>query len=162
MATALVDPDGEDEWAFLRSCALNEFNDRWVEYGAIQTLKLTASSRSQAILEEALQKNQTRARQIASALDYIKSSPQTLRDTDLEALANRAAEVMKVGIWVGSGTPRLNEAGDKALVDFTFQTSMDRLVYTATFHRRDGVWALRGANETAQAFAPSAAVRPKQ
>jgi hypothetical protein len=40
VATSLVSPDDEDEWSFLRRCALNEFNDRWVDAGAIQTLKL--------------------------------------------------------------------------------------------------------------------------
>ncbi len=154
VATALVNPDDEDEWSFLRQCALNEFDDRWVEAGAIQTLKLTGSPRSQRILEEAQQKNQARIRSITSALDYIKSNPTILADTDLDVLASRVAEVIKIGTWEGNGNPRLNEAGDKALVDFTFQTSEDGLVYTATFHRIDGTWTLRGAHETYQAFAP--------
>jgi hypothetical protein len=160
VATALVSPDGEDEWSFLRKCALNEFADRWVDSGAIQTLKLTGSSRSQSILEEVQQKNQMRARQITSALSYVKSNPGSLADSDLEALAKRVAEAMKIGTLKGNGPPRLNEAGDKALVDFTFQTSMDRLVHTATFHRRDGVWILRGVHETSQAFAPSGPFHP--
>jgi len=152
VATALVGPDSEDEWSFLRRCALNEFNDRWVDAGAIQTLKLTASPRSQKILEEAQQQNQFRARSIASALEYIKSNPPILLDADLKALAERTAEAMKIGTWQGNGKTRLNQAGDKALVDFTFQTSEDRLGYTATFHKLDGAWTLRGAHETYQAF----------
>ena len=135
---------------------------RWVDAGAIQTLKLIGSPRSQRILEEAQQRNQSRARQISGALDYIKSNPGILADADLEALAKRVAAVIKIGDWKGNGTPRLNEAGDKALVDFTFQTSTDRLVYTATFHRRDGAWTLRGAHETSQAFVVSGSFRPKQ
>jgi len=48
--------------------------------------------------------------------------------------------------------PRFNEAGNKALVDFTLLTSEDRYVYTATFHRR-------GAHETSQAFIISVLLR---
>lgn len=155
LATALVNPDGEDEWSFLRWCALNEFNDRWVDAGAIQALKLTASPRSQRILEEAQQQNQFRARSIAGALDYIRSNPPILADTDLESLARRVADVIKIGTWKGNGSPRLNQAGEKALVDFNYQTSEDILVYTATFHKMDGAWILRGAHETYQAFAPA-------
>jgi hypothetical protein len=36
VATSLVNPDREEEWSFLRRCAFNEFNDRWVDAGAIQ------------------------------------------------------------------------------------------------------------------------------
>jgi hypothetical protein len=49
----LLQPESESEWIFLRKCALNDYNDRWVERGAIQTLKLIASKRSRQILEEA-------------------------------------------------------------------------------------------------------------
>jgi hypothetical protein len=152
VATALVNPGTEDEWSFLRRCALNEFNDRWVDAGAIQSLKLAASPRSQMILEEAQQKNPGQASRIAGALDYIKSNPATIADANLEALAERIAQILKIGTWKGNGRPRFNEAGDKALVDFRFQTSEDSYVYTATFHRIDGVWTLRGAHETYQAF----------
>jgi hypothetical protein len=162
VATALVGPDDEEEWSFLRRCALNDFDDRWVDNGAIQTLRLTGSPRSQSILEEAQVKNPKRARPIADALDYIKSNPAPLADANIEALAKRVAELIKIGDWQGNGEPRFNEAGDKALVNFTFHTSMDLLVYTATFHRIDGVWTLRGAHETYQAFAPAPSVRRKR
>lgn len=154
VATALVNPDNEDEWSFLRGCALNEFNDHWVDAGAIQTLKLTGSPRSRKILEEARQKNKAQAPLIVSALDYVKSNPAPLVSANLEALAKRVAQAIKLGAWEGNGTPRFNEAGDKALVDFTFKTFADILVYTATFHKIDGRWTLRGARETWQGFAP--------
>jgi hypothetical protein len=156
VATALVNPGSEEAWSFLRRCALNEFNDRWVDAGAIQALKLTGSPRSQAILEEVRIKNQFRANLIASALDYIKSNPTSLSGSDLEGLAKRVAQGLQLGDWQGNRPPRLNEAGDKALVDMTFQTGMDYLVYTATFHRIDSVWTFRGAHETLQAFSPGA------
>ena len=162
IATLLVGPDDEDEWSFLRRCALNEFDDRWVDAGAIQSLKLTASPRSRWILEEAQQKNPGQASRISNALDYIQSNPEPLADINLKALAERVAQVLKIGNWEGNGRPRFNEAGDKALVDFTFQTAMDRLGYTATFHRIDGIWKLRGANETYQAFAPQVPIRSKK
>jgi hypothetical protein len=162
VAAALVSPLGEDEWSFLRRCALNEFGDNWVFAGSIQTLQLNGSPRSRRILEEALKMNPAQASRIASALDYIKSNPAAFVDAKLEALAKRVAQVIKLGTWEGNGVPRFNESGDKALVDFTFQTSMDLLVYTATFHKIDGVWTLRGARETYQAFAPRAPAPRKQ
>ena len=42
--------------------------------------------------------------------------------------------------------------GDKALIDLVFLTSEDRLIYTATFHKIDGLWRLRGVRETLQQF----------
>jgi hypothetical protein len=76
-------------------------------------------------------------------------------NADLKALAEYVAKLLTIGTWKGNGSQRFNRAGDKALIDFTFQTAEDHLVYTATFHRIDGLWTLRGANETFQAFAPS-------
>jgi hypothetical protein len=152
-ATALVNPDTEDEWLFLRRCALNEFDDRWVGAGAIQTLKLTGSARSRTVLEEAQRKNKAQASRISNALDYIKSNPRPLADSDLKALAKRVGKALALGKWEGNGPPQFNEAADKALIDLRFQTSADLLVYTATFHRREGRWELRGAHETYQAFA---------
>ena len=38
VATALLEPRTEYEWAFLRACALNHYDDRWVDAGGIQTL----------------------------------------------------------------------------------------------------------------------------
>ena len=156
VAIALVNPDGEDEWSFLRRCAINEFRDGWVDAGAIQALKLTGTSRSREILEEAQQKNQSRARLIGGALDYIKTNPPALTDPDLEILAKRVAVALAIGTSEGNGAPRYNEAGDKALVDLTFHSGDDFLWYTATFHKIDGVWALRGAHESLQAYAPRA------
>ncbi len=156
IATALVNPGSEEAWSFLRRCALNEFNDRWVDAGAVQSLKLTGSPRSQAILDEVRVKNQFRVTLIARALDYIKSNPTSLSGPDLEGLAKRTAQGLQLGDWEGNHTPRFNEAGDKALIDMTFQTGDDYLVYTATFHRADSIWILRGAHETLQAFSPGA------
>ena len=148
------EPVSAEEWAFLRKAALNGFDDRWVDYGAIQTLKLIASPRSRQILEETGQRNPERAKVVATALDYIQSNPRPLSDGNLEELARRTAEAVKIGEWEGSGPAQYNQAHDKALVDFLFLTGSDRLTYMATFHKVAGVWRLRAVRETMQAMLP--------
>ena len=71
------------------------------------------------------------------------------------ALAERVARLIAPGTWEGNGKPRFNEAEDKALVGFDYQTTMDQLIYTGTFHKKNGVWRFRGAHEIYQAFAPA-------
>ena len=150
VACALLEPGSEEEWAFLRKAALNEFNDGWVDAGAIQTLKLIASPRSQQILEEARNVDAERAKSITRAVEYIHSNPPPLADEKLKALAKRVAGMIKFGNWEGNGTPRYNQAKDKALVDCRYFNGEDRLTYTATFHLVNGVWRLRGMRETLQ------------
>jgi hypothetical protein len=151
---AMLEPRSPEEWAFLRKAALNGFNDRWVDYGAIQTLKLIASPRSSQILEEACERNPERAQVVATALDYIRSNPPPLSDGNLETLAGRTAEAVRIGRWEGNRPPQYNQSHDKALVDFIFVTGSDELVYTATFYWVAGVWRLRGVRETMQAMLP--------
>jgi len=38
VAASLVQPSSEMEWQFLRRCARGDFDDGWVDFGAIQTL----------------------------------------------------------------------------------------------------------------------------
>lgn len=151
---SLLDPTSEEDWSFLRKCAINEFKDRWVDQGAIQTLRLIASPRSQGILEEAMSLNPFRAKEIERAMTYIQSDPTPLMGPKLEELADRVAGGMKIGNWKGNGMPRYNESGQKALVDFTFQSGteafMDTYIYTATFHKNGDVWKLKGVRETSQ------------
>ncbi len=49
LVTALVRPDNESEWAFLRRCALNDFDDRWADAGAIQTFETDGIAAKQEI-----------------------------------------------------------------------------------------------------------------
>jgi hypothetical protein len=56
--------------------------------------------------------------------------------------------------WTHNGEPRFNEAGDKAIVDLSFQTSWDRLIDT-TFYKEGVKWSLRGVRETYQGFGPA-------
>lgn len=162
VVTALIGADTEDEWSFLEACAQNEFDDRWVDNGAIQTLRLTGTPRSRQILEQIRAKNPERARLIDRTLDYLKTNSAALAGPDLEALAKQVAHVLNIGTWEGNHAPRFNQAGDKALVDLTFATGADYLVYTATFHRINGTWILRGARETVQGFAPGTITRKQK
>ena len=150
VATSLLEPKSDEEWNFLRKCAENHFEDGWADYGAIQTLKLIASDRSRRILEEAATKNEFRAKQIAKALEYVRSSPPPLEGRDLVELAKRVALAARIGHWVRNGPPFYDQAGDKALVDIEFETAEDYLTYTATFHAANGRWKLRGVRETLQ------------
>jgi hypothetical protein len=154
VATSLLEPKSDEEWNFLRKCAENDFEDRWVDYGAIQTLKLIASDRSRQILEESSVRNEFRRRQIATAVEYIQSNPQPLACPNLTDLAKRVAEVVRFGDLEEIRSPCYDELGDKALVDFVFHSGLDRLTYTATFHLKNGVWKLRGVRETLQEFMP--------
>lgn len=152
VACALLEPRSQQEWAFLRRCALNLYGVRWVDAGAIQTLKLIASPRSLQILKEVQHRNAYRAGSVARAIDYAQSNPSPLRGERLAELAERVANVIKIGKWEGNHNIRYNSGGDKALIDFVYNTGEDRLTYTATFHRVDGLWRLRGARETLQEF----------
>jgi len=152
VVSALLEPGSESEWSFLRAAALNQFGDRRVDAGAVQTLKLIASQRSTAILEEVRNRNADRARSCSKAIDYILSKPPALIENSLERLAKRVAEVNRIGEWQRNRNTRYNADGDKALVDIVYATSEDIFVHTATFHRIDGLWRLRGVRETLQQF----------
>jgi hypothetical protein len=148
----LLEPATEKEWAFLRSAALNKYDDRWVDAGAINALKLIASPRSLQILREAGKTNRERAEYVEHAIQYIESAPPSLSDEDLATAGKKVAEAIRIGDWKGNKEPRFNEAGDKALVDCHFIAGRYLLVYTATFHKVGGRWKLRGVRETMQAL----------
>jgi hypothetical protein len=155
VACALLEPTSEKEWQFLRSAAMNEYDDRWVDAGAIQTLRLIASPRSLQILEETRQRNQDRAEDIARAIKYIESNPPPFEDPNLEPLAKRVADALDVGKWIGNSPPIYNEARDKAQIASEFIADRDRYTYTATCHNVRGIWKLRGIWETMQAMLPA-------
>lgn len=149
---ALVEPSSNEEWDFLKKCALNEYDDLWVDAGAINTLRLIASPQSLGMLEEVRKKNTDRLRSIDEAVEYIKSKPSSLAATNLVEAAKKVAEAIKTGNWDGNREPRFNEEGDKASVDCEFIAGRDLLVYTATFHKMGDEWRFRGARETMQAL----------
>lgn len=150
---SLLSPRSEAQWRFLRTAALNEYNDRWVDAGAIHTLKLIASDRSRRILEE-VSRNPNREHMTAKALDYIRSNPPALSSDNLGTLAERVAQVTDIGRWIENTKPIFNAAGDKALIDSLFVIGSDRLTYTSTYHRKRGLWTLRGTRETLQEHMP--------
>lgn len=152
VVTALLAPTSEKEWSFLRSCAFNEYDDLWVDAGAIQTLKLIASPKSRAILEQIPSKNPDRSDEAKAAIDYINSNPAPLADRSLTNVADRVARAVKIGSWKGNRPPTFNSSGDKALVQCEFRSGRDLLVYTATFHEVGEAWTLRGIRETMQAL----------
>jgi hypothetical protein len=154
VACALLEPRSEQEWGFLREAALNEYNDRWVDAGAIQTLKLIASPRSREILEEVRRLNRARAKSANQAIEYIDSKPVPLVDPSLERLSGRVARNIAIGRVMRIEPPIYSQAGDKAVAEFTFIAASDQWTYLATFHRVGGVWRFRGARETLHAFAP--------
>jgi hypothetical protein len=154
VATFLLNPEGEGEWSFLRRCSLNEFDDRWVAAGAIQSLKLIASARSKEILDEVRAQKGPRSDTVAEALEYVQSNSGLPAGRDLEALAAQVAQIVKVGTWKGNEPPRYSKAANKAFVDLKFHSGLDGLTYTATFHKLGDVWVLRGVRETQQQFAP--------
>jgi hypothetical protein len=55
---SLLNASSEQEWGFLHKCAINEYDDRWVDAEAIQTLKLIAWPRGRETLDQALRVNQ--------------------------------------------------------------------------------------------------------
>lgn len=70
----------------------------------------------------------------------------------LDELADHVATRIRIAGFEGKGEAMYNQGGDKALIDFTYDTGEDRLIYTATFHRVGGSWRLRGIRETLQQF----------
>ncbi len=162
VASSLLDPTSERGWRFLLKAARNDFDDNWAVSGAIQTLKLTGSSRSRRVLEECFPDVESRPSSVIRALQYIDSHPQPLEDTNLERLTERVAQAIHEGPWRSIGAPSFNQAGDKALADLKVGISFDRLTYTATFHKARGLWRLRGVRETLQELMPSPVrIRPK-
>ncbi len=158
VASALLAPTTTREWSFLKSCAMDEFGDHWVDLAGIRTLRLIASPQSLQMLKDVRDINTNRTRQIDSAIAYINQHPPPLADRDLAKAATKAAQALDSGAWLGNDKPRFNLKGDKALVDFNFIADGNRyLVYTGTFHRdaRDAnVWKLRGLRETKDAILP--------
>jgi hypothetical protein len=150
VVSALLEPTTEKEWAFLRSSALNEYDDPWLVFGAINTLKLIASPKSLQILKEVGKADRDVAEAAEQAIQYIESGPPSLSDEDLVAAGKKVAQAIRIGDWKGNKPPRFNEAGDKALVDCEFVAGRDLLVHTATFHKVEGRWKLRGVRETMQ------------
>src|SRR5204863_7799723 len=106
---AVLEPATEKEWTFLRNCAMNDYDDLWVDAGAIRTLKLIASPKSKQVLKEVGEKNKDRADSVEAAIKYIESAPAPLLDEDVVAAAKKVAQAIKIGKWQGNKPPQFNE-----------------------------------------------------
>jgi hypothetical protein len=152
VACALLDPTTEAEWDFLGKCAANDFDDLWVDAGAIKTLRLIGSPRSVEVLREAARKNKNRQEMISRAIAEIDSGKKVFADPNLVEAGRRVAQAIKIGQWETNRPPRFNKEGDMALIDCEFMAGRDYLVHTATFHKIGDRWVLRGVRETSQAL----------
>jgi hypothetical protein len=139
---------------FLQDSAINKYEDRWVESGAIQTLKLIASPNSKRILNEVALINKSRVEDLQRAIKYIDSEPEPIADKNLQNAGKKIARILNIGKWQKNSKPRYNKKKDKALIDCEYIAGRDWLLYTATFHKIVGVWELRGVRETMQALLP--------
>ena len=168
IVSSLLDPNSNEEWAFLRKCALNNEDFR-IAGRAINSLKLIPSKHSLEILQDTYKWNRHMRELVNEAIQYLKSNPQPLTDTSLVELEKKVAKAIQMSGWTGNGIPRFNAEENKALIDFDFivdcnfaeildmvdaESSVklrDLYVYTATFHKVNGVWKLRSLRETMRA-----------
>jgi hypothetical protein len=157
VATALISPDSEAAWEFLESCASGDFDDGWVDAGAIHALSLTGGDRAASVLARVAKRNVARRDWIERLLgDLASHSPPSLANPSIEDAVQALGSALKVGRFQGASDPTLNRGQDKARVDLTYRSGRDLLVYTATYHREgDGLWHLRGVGETMQALMAS-------
>lgn len=153
VVTALLEPTTEEEWGFIEDCALNYYDDRWVDAGAIMALGLIGSPRAVEILEKVRDQNTSRSQMTSKFIDdIIANGIPSLSDISLIEAGKKAAEAIKISGWQGNEQPRYDEQKELALIDIRFIIGRDLLVYTATFHKIDKLWVLRGIRETMQAL----------
>jgi hypothetical protein len=163
VVSSLLEPTSEAEWNLLRESALGGYKEPTLTRGAIRTLKLIGSTRSREILEEVERKNPFAAGQAASAIQYIESNPQPIRDERLDELTRRVVQMLGISGATGEQTPEYNEDRDKAFSRFSFDVGQDVYFFIGRFQQVDGVWLLRGIREAGQAYAgpPSAVLKLK-
>ncbi len=147
---ALLQPESPEEWYFLKKCAADAYYDRWVDAGAIRTLKLIGSAQSAEVLKEAEKQNTGRKESFAHALSSISKGPLSLEAADLEDAGKKVAQAIKMGDWQFNTEPKYNQEKDMALIDCEFIAGRDLLIETATFQKVENTWKLRGVRETMQ------------
>jgi len=155
VACSLLEPETKEEWDFLKRCAEDTYYDRWVDAGAIRTLKMIGSEQSANLLKEAAKENPERKESIAHALTSTNIGANFIEAADLEEAGKKVAQLIKMGEWQLNTEPRYNNEKDMALIDCEFIVGRDLLVETATFHKTGDKWKLRGVRETMQALLAS-------
>ena len=162
VASALLEPSSEREWSFLKRCAADNYGDHWIDAGAIRTLQLIASPRSLQILQDVRKLNPYRTNEVDKAVSYINSQPGPLTGKDANSAAEKLAQALGSGVWMGNELPRYDDQHDAALVDCDFLLEGTQfLVFTATLHREGAVWRVGGVRQTRQKLLPKAQ-GPKQ
>jgi hypothetical protein len=158
VASALLEPSGEREWAFLKRCAADNYGDRWVDTGAIRTLRLIASPHSLQILQDVLKLNDYRTNEIDRAIAYVSSRPPPLAGRDAADAAGKLAQALDAGTWMGNESPRYDDQHDAALVDCDFLAGGSQfLVFTATLRKVGDSWRVQGVRATRQTLLPKPA-----
>lgn len=148
---AFLVPTTQEEWTFLRRCALGEVGDGGAWAGAFQTLWFHPTMRGRWILEEVRARYPTRGDEVADALAYAATRPGLPEGRDLIGLARRVASAIGPGMRTEAGPPRYNARGDKARVPLELVEGRCLFAYTATFQKVEGVWHLRGLGQPTHA-----------
>jgi hypothetical protein len=157
VTSALLQPSSEREWSFLKRCAADNYGDHWVDTAAIRSLRLIASTRSLEILQDAQKLNPYRTNEIDSAISYISSKPAPATGKDAATAAERLAQALGTGTWMGNEQPRYDDRHEAALVDCNFlQGGTEFLVFTATLHQEGAQWKVAGVRQTRQKLLPKA------
>ena len=119
LVTGLIEPTTESQWELLKRAASGDYDDLWVDAGAIQTLRLNASSRSRSILQEVAAKNADRRKMIDRAVAYIDAGAKPVAEADLIEAGKKAAHAIGFSGWQGNKAPRYSESRDVALIAAT-------------------------------------------
>jgi len=152
LVTGLIEPTTDSEWELLKRAECGDYDDLWVDAGAIQSLRLNASAHGRAILQEVATRNPDRKKMVDRATAYIDGGAKPIADADLIEAGKKAAHAIGFSGWQGNHAPRYSENRETALVDASFIIDRDLLVYTATFQHVGDQWRLRAIRETMQAL----------
>jgi hypothetical protein len=157
VASALLNPSTDREWLFLKRCACDNFGDHWVDLAAIRTLRLIASPRSLQVLQDVRKLNPARTNEVDTAIAYINTQPAPLTGKNAAAAAEKLAQALNAGTWMGNEPPRYDDVRDAALVDCNFLAGGSQfLVFTATLRQDGPVWRVDGVRQTRQKILPQA------
>lgn len=163
VASALLNPANDREWLFLKRCACDNFGDHWVDLAAIRTLRLIASPRSLQVLQDVRKLNPARTNEVDAAVAYINGQPVPLTGKNAVAAAEKLAQALNVGTWMGNERPRYDDLRDAALVDCNFLVGGSQfLVFTATLRQDGPVWRVDGVRQTRQKILPQAPAKSSQ
>ncbi len=146
VVTTVLEPATDEEWEFLKRCARGTEEDPWVQSNALQTLRVIASPKSRAILEELRSQAKDKGFDefVTRAVAYIDTKPAPLSGPHLDELVKRVASAVSTSAkFQRSWPPLYSVRKDRVRVDFETAQFRDSMTYAATFHKVDGLWKLR-------------------